>query len=124
MDYLSKKRDLYLVTNSSEEFFSKAIKKIRSARKLKRMITASDGFTSKGDAIKSVLKELNMEPKGIFYVGDTIYDIETAHKAGCKCAVIYWKHSWDYGRLDEIKKMKPEAVARSLDDLKGVLLNE
>ncbi|NYZ79635.1 HAD family hydrolase [Candidatus Micrarchaeota archaeon] len=118
---LSKRFDLFLITNSSKAVFDKVIKKIPEAKMLAGIITSSDGFASKEDAINHVLKERGERPSGVYYVGDTMMDIETAKKVGCKSAIVYWKHSWDYGKLGEIKKMKPAAIVGSLEELENVL---
>lgn len=43
---------------------------------------------SKIDNGKSLIKRMNLDPKNIYLVGDTVHDFEVAEELGCQCVLI------------------------------------
>ena len=81
LELLSKKYDLYIVSNTANNEYIDAFLDGNNVRKyFKDYIAASSINISKSDAIKKIIDNDNINRA--IYVGDTIYDLEASKDAG------------------------------------------
>jgi phosphoglycolate phosphatase-like HAD superfamily hydrolase len=63
------------------------------------------------------IKKLGIEPKNCIYVGDMDGDIIAAKKAGMVSVAV----SWGCLNGSELKKINPDCVVKSLDELEEII---
>ena len=112
---------LFLLTNSSSRYTKTILAKHNIEELFKQVITSSDDFESKEDALAYLSKTYAKMPRDLTYVGDAIRDVICAKNAGCRVIIVYTPWSWDYGRLREIEAARPDAIVDRLDAVVDVL---
>lgn len=74
----------------------------------------------KDEVISAALTELaEPEPERAVMVGDRKYDVAGAHAVGMPCIGV----TYGYGTEEELSVSKAERIARSVEDLRSLLLN-
>jgi HAD superfamily hydrolase (TIGR01549 family) len=117
LSILGKSSILFLITNSGSKLTEKILVKRHLKRFFKEIITADDGFSTKEMAIEQIIKQHGMNNSEVAYVGDTEKDVMCAKTVGCKSVIFYTPFSWNYGKLEAIKKAGPDAITYSVDEL-------
>ena len=64
------------------------------------------------------MNRLGVGPKHSLYVGDSVIDIEAARRAKVKCAAV----STGIYQEEALKKMSPDYLIKSLEELEGIVL--
>ncbi len=76
---------------------------------------------AKCDVINAALENLNVNDKSkALMVGDRLYDIEGAHKAGLDCAAVLY----GYGDREEFEKYNAEYILKTPSDVVQLVLSE
>ena len=101
-----------LITNSPYSFVEYILKKNDMLRFFDEIITASENFKTKADAIKFLSEVMKTPLAQIAHIGDMVKDIEEARKAGCKAIAIPGWNSYE-----ELEKAKPDLLVNSLEEL-------
>jgi HAD superfamily hydrolase (TIGR01549 family) len=83
------------------------------------VITGDDCSKKKPDPepLINCIKKLGIEPKNCIYVGDMDGDIIAAKKAGMVSVAV----SWGCLNGSELKKINPDCVVKSLDELEEII---
>jgi phosphoglycolate phosphatase-like HAD superfamily hydrolase len=113
---LSKNYFMTILTNSNRPFANEILSSFSIDNYWERIITADDGFASKEEAIRYLIREFNVELEKTVYIGDMVRDIELSRKIGCRTIVI---PGWD--TKEELEKEKPEHILNSLEELPKIL---
>ena len=71
------------------------------------------------DGLLEAARLLQLEPRDILYVGDSVLDIEAASKAGMKCASI----PAGYYSTEALRKMSPDFIFETIQDLENILVS-
>jgi len=75
------------------------------------------GVKDKAEKLSELIKQLNVKPSEVAYIGDTIHDIRDAKRAGVFSIAI----SRGYHTEGQLKKEKPDFIINSLDELKNII---
>ena len=67
--------------------------------------------------LESLFKKYNLNPSNGFYMGDSIFDLETARNAKLK-SIIYTN---GFGNYEEIKKENPDYMISDFNELKEII---
>jgi phosphoglycolate phosphatase len=81
-------------------------------------VLGGDTHRSKIKKIRSLIKRLKMQPQGVYYIGDTIGDIEEGKKAGVHTVAV----TWGYHNKAKLVAAQPEQVADTPEALESMLL--
>lgn len=81
----------------------------------------SDEESTKADAIRLVLQQLDAVPEQAVMVGDRFHDVEAALECGVPCVGVEYGNTAAPGELEEAGAV---AVARTMDELWTLLLGE
>ncbi|QSX05089.1 HAD-IA family hydrolase [Sedimentibacter sp. zth1] len=73
----------------------------------------SASLFGKESIIKKVIKNNNLDPKDVLYVGDEIRDINAAKKSGIKIASV----SWGYNTVDSLLSYNPDYLIKDPSNL-------
>lgn len=81
-----------IVTSRTREEFQKSIANYTFIKKFETVICADDTTKHKPDPepIRALLDKMQIAPSRVLYVGDSVYDMECARKAGVDCALAVW----------------------------------
>ena len=71
------------------------------------------------EAVIAYLMEQNGKTNNMIMVGDTKFDVLGAKFHGIPCVGV----SWGYGTVEEMQDAGASAIACSMDELTGILLN-
>ena len=71
------------------------------------------------DGLLDAAKLLELEPKDILYVGDSVLDIEAARQAGIKCVSI----PTGLYTSETLRKLSPDFVMDTMQDLEEFVLS-
>lgn len=112
VDFLRKRFNVYLITNSDKRFTFLLLKKF--GFKFNKVFTKRD-FKDKSKVLKGIARALKVKTKEIVYVGDSVLDVRAARKAKCKVVII---PNWSPKYL--VKKEKPDYL---FDSIKQLILN-
>lgn len=66
------------------------------------------------DGVEKILSCFSIKPEDVIYFGDSPLDIQSAHRAGVRGALVLW----DSIHLDEPNDMKPDYIFTTFDQLK------
>lgn len=72
--------------------------------------------TDKAEVIETVMKKYGL--KNAVMVGDRCFDVEGAKKNGLPCVAVLY----GYGSREELEAAGAEAIAETVDELKGILM--
>lgn len=75
----------------------------------------------KAGQLCELMKEHGLSADEIIYVGDAVSDVTACRKAGVRCLVAGWAST---ARLDELEKLNPGLVFRSVADMQKFLEKE
>ena len=67
--------------------------------------------------LRSICKELKIKPEFALYIGDTVYDIRSAKKAGIRSAAV----CTGYHSRERLEKENPDFLLGCLSDLKEIV---
>lgn len=70
------------------------------------------------DGVLYAMERLQVSPDAVWYVGDSVQDVRTAHNAGVKCASV----TWGFQDADRLAAEKPTVMVNTLKELKAVFL--
>lgn len=98
-----KKHDLALATNSSKTFTIKVLESLKIDKFFKKIVTASDVKNPKPDSemIDLIIKYLNYKKSDAVFIGDSIFDYQSAKNANIRFIAVLSKS--DYKK--ELKKV-------------------
>lgn len=95
-------KKLGILTSNSEENVSRFLK--RNNLDLFDFIYSGASIFGKDKVIKKCLREQNLIPSSVVYVGDELRDIEAAKKVGIKITAV----SWGFNSKKALKRGKPD----------------
>ena len=72
------------------------------------------------DGVLYAMERLQVSPDAVWYVGDSVQDVRTAHNAGVKCVAV----TWGFQDADRLAAEKPTVMARTVAELKAAILGE
>ncbi len=72
------------------------------------------------DGVLYAMERLQVTPDAVWYVGDSVQDVRTAHAAGVKCAAV----TWGFQDADRLAAENPTVMARTAAELKVTILGE
>lgn len=68
------------------------------------------------EPVLTALRQLHLPPENCLMVGDSPFDIESAHRAGVRAAAVRWSHvDWN-----EVMAAKPEYIIDEINQLKPI----
>ncbi len=95
---------LAVVTMQCREAALIALEKINSEKTIHTMVTRDDAY-DREDQIRSVVKDLDLDPKDVLVVGDRIHDMNSARIIGCKSVLVNRNVSSDFETIQSIKDL-------------------
>ena len=72
------------------------------------------------DGVLYAIRQLQVAPKDVWYVGDSVQDVRTAHNAGVKCAAV----TWGFQDADRLAAENPTVMVDSVAQLREVILSK
>lgn len=72
------------------------------------------------DGVLYAMERLQVSPDAVWYVGDSVQDVRTAHNAGVKCVAV----TWGFQDADRLAAEKPTVMAQTVAELKAAILGE
>ncbi len=72
------------------------------------------------DSVDAVINELDLSKKDVVYVGDSEVDIETAENAEIDCIAV----TWGFRDEDFLSEFKSAKIARSVHELKALIMGK
>ena len=102
---------LGIVSSNSQENISKFLKNHHID--IFDFIQPTRMVWSKNTALKKILKNHNLNPYQVIYIGDEMRDIDAAHKAGLRVISV----GWGYNSEKSLKKKRPNYLVRNPEDL-------
>lgn len=103
---------LVICTNNYRFFVDDILKKFSLISYWNRRITTDDGFKDKVNAITFLINHFKTTPSKSVYIADTVNDIKTARKVGCKIIAIP-----GYNSENMLREAKPDKLIRNLKEL-------
>ncbi len=82
-----------------------------------RFFYCSSPLFRKDKIIKKILKERNLNPERVFYVGDEVRDIVSANKAGIKTIAV----TWGFNKREVLEKTKPDYLVEQCSDILEII---
>lgn len=70
------------------------------------------------DSLLYALSQLEVAPEDVWYVGDSVMDVQTAHRAGVRCVAV----TWGFQDADRLAAESPTLLADTVADLRAVIL--
>ena len=117
VEFLAARHRLALVTNSSRRFAQAILGRAALDRYFADILASDDGWANKSQALRDLSARSGADVSKVVYVGDTVADARVAAETGCRGVIVYAPTSWDFGRLDAIRALGPEAVIDNLGAL-------
>lgn len=71
------------------------------------------------DNLLYAMDRLGVTPDAVWYVGDSVQDVRTAHAAGVRCAAV----TWGFQDADRLAAEHPAALADTADALRKAVLS-
>lgn len=106
---------LGILTSNSKDNVSKFLK--RNSLDLFNFIYSGSSIFGKSKVIKDFLKNQNLKPKEIIYVGDEIRDIEAAKRSNIMIVAV----SWGANSKQMLKKQNPDFLIDKPEELIEIL---
>lgn len=75
------------------------------------------GLFGKGQALKNLLKEQNLEKENALYVGDEVRDVKAAKSAKIRIIAV----TWGFARPSDLEALQPTATAEHPNDIINIL---
>jgi len=72
---------------------------------------------NKTEALSSLIKKNNLDPKETFFIGDSNQEIESARKTGAKSIAV----TWGFSTKEKLEKKKPDFIVNNLKELEEIL---
>ena len=117
---------LHKLHNEGHELFivsSNSMRNIRAFLKHHKLdkyflqIYGGASFFGKRPVLRRLLKEQNLEAKDAVYVCDETRDILAAQSLDMRCVAV----SWGFAKADDLRAMRPTAVADTMQELTAIL---
>ena len=70
------------------------------------------------DSLLYALERLALSPEDVWFVGDSVPDVQTARAAGVRCAAV----TWGFQDADRLAAQQPAALVDNVAQLKAVIL--
>lgn len=80
-------------------------------------IKSSSKLLGKGSVLRRLMKEFQLKPRGIFFVGDELRDIEAAQETGVHMAAI----TWGYNSSEALSEASPDYLFTNPQDILNLL---
>lgn len=80
-------------------------------------IKSSSKLLGKGSVLRRLMKEFQLKPRGIFFVGDELRDIEAAQETGVHMAAI----TWGYNSSEALSEASPDYLFTNPQDILDLL---
>ena len=71
------------------------------------------------DSLLYAMERLGVDPANVWYVGDSVQDVQTAHNAGVKCASV----TWGFQDRERLVAENPTALVNDAAELRKILLS-
>ncbi len=71
------------------------------------------------DSLLYAMERLGVDPAAVWYVGDSVQDVLTAHNAGVKCVAV----TWGFQDAHRLAAEKPTAFVNDAEELRKILLS-
>lgn len=117
IDALSQKYKIAIISSNSEEnirpFLEKEKINVDS-------IYSDDSIFGKHKVINNFLKDNNLKPEEIIYIGDEIRDIQACKKSNVKIIAV----TWGFSSKELLEKEKPDFIVDNVLDILNILLPE
>lgn len=115
IENLSKNYELAIITSNSQD----AVKHTLNNAGIVKItnIDSDSSIFGKHRVIKRFLKNHNLAPSEIIYVGDEIRDIEACRKIGVKIVTV----TWGYNSKNVLAQSMPDYIADSCEDVLKIL---
>lgn len=119
---LSEKYHLAVITSGGEQSTAAFIDKFHFDEVFEHVVSAQNCPRIKPDPapLNYVMREADLQPDQVLMVGDTIFDIICAHRAGAICAAV--KTGFDNAWL--LRLFKADVILDSIADLPGWLADQ
>jgi phosphoglycolate phosphatase len=109
---LAKDCQLFIVSSNDEASIRKFLKRHALERYFAGVIGKAN-FWDKSHALKRLLREHRLSPDDTWYVGDRIWDVRSARRAGLKSIAV----SWGYSNIHVLERGKPNVLVFDADEL-------
>lgn len=122
LEKLSSANDLRLglVTNSGTDFTEAVLRHFGLMDYFDGVLTADDD-SSKVNRLCNLLADSGSTTSKSFYVGDLVYDVGVARKAGMVSVAVYNEVSWVYPEKEIIEAANPDYLIEDLMELPGIV---
>ena len=71
------------------------------------------------DSLLYAMERLGVDPADVWYVGDSVQDVQTAHNAGVKCASV----TWGFQDRERLVAENPTTLVNDAAELRKILLS-
>lgn len=108
-----------VLSNKPDKYVPPILKKLYPNHHFEYALGQSEKYKRKPDpeALLMIMKNLDVEKKGVLYVGDSDVDVLTAHNAGVKaCAV-----SWGFRPVSELKNAGADFIVDTAEELYKII---
>ncbi|MFH1787861.1 MAG: HAD family hydrolase [Candidatus Altiarchaeota archaeon] len=112
--------NLCLVTNSGIDFTEAVLSHFGLKDYFAAVLTADDD-SSKERRLLRLLEDFDSKPSKSFYVGDLVYDVGVARKAGMLSVAVYNPVSWVYPEKERIEAANPDYLIEDLSQLPAIV---
>jgi len=106
---------LGIITSAPKESVDKFLEK--NGLNLFDFIYSEGNIFGKDKVMTNIMKEKNLNPKQVFYVGDETRDIEAAKRAGIKTIAV----TWGFNNEKILLKESPDHLIKKPADLLEIL---
>lgn len=122
LEKLSSANDLRLglVTNSGTDFTEAVLRHFGLRDHFDGVLTADDD-SSKVTRLRNLLADSGSTASKSFYVGDLVYDVGVARKAGMVSVAVYNEVSWVYPGKEIIEAANPDYLIEDLMELPAIV---
>ncbi len=102
-----KKEGVYvgILTTNSKKNIQSFLAEHMLEDKIDSIVTFKHVF-AKDRAIQKLIKNFNINPKHMLYIGDETRDVEAAKKAG----IVVWAASWGFQSIEALKSAEPHKI--------------
>jgi phosphoglycolate phosphatase len=107
---------LGIVSTNSEENV-RAFLKIQQLDDLFDVVVCSGRPFGKSRLIKRILRQNQLDPRSVFYVGDETRDIEAAKKSGVRAIAV----TWGFNSPDVLASHQPDFLIQTPDQMLDIL---
>jgi len=109
---LAKANQLFVVSANNEPNIRAFLQRYELESYFTGVVGDANPF-DKSRALRRLISECGLNPGRSWYVGDRIWDIRSARRAGLKSAAV----SWGYSNIHVLKRGRPDALVFNADEL-------